>query len=94
MGLNTKEAAEFWVGIIGDRIENVADEDRELAESLSVAVISRWQAKAQREGGAQGATVEDRFKTLYAQHKESAQGAIVAIIEMVRAIGNGERKAS
>lgn len=103
--MNTKETAEFWVKLVSDKIENVADEDRQLAETLATAVISRWQDKAKRDAlkDAQGATVEDRFKTLYAQHKESAQGAIVAMIEMIRAIGegtavmksaNGERKAT
>ena len=89
--MNTTETAEFWVKVIGDRLENIADDDKALAERLATAVISRWQAKAQREAlkDAGGASVEDRFKTLYAQHKESAQGAIVAMIEMIRAIGEG-----
>jgi hypothetical protein len=80
---------EAWARQLASSVNGT--DDARLVELLAREIMLRWRNKAGTETAAQptGPTMLDRFTTIYALHKSDAQKAILAIVEMIRAIGNG-----
>lgn len=77
----TEKTPEEWAGIVESKIGPLSDEDRELIQSIAKNIVSRWKAMA---------VTEETLKSLHEKHETRAQAWIVAIVEMVRAVGDGE----
>jgi hypothetical protein len=76
-----------WLGIVETKVGPLSEADRALVERVAENIATRWGVKAYEEDPD---SPDVKFKTLYATHKDRAQAWIVAIVEMVRALGDGE----
>ena len=96
------EVAEHWLGVIESKLPSPAVQDHTKALVLVLAreVLNRWREASFEEvdgtppapNYVAGTPYVDNanaiFQTIYAQHKTDAQGAIIAIVELMEAIGN------
>ena len=78
------KAIEEWFNAVGAKVE-VTNGDAALIRHLAIEILERWKGQAEA-----SADPEKAFSGLYKEHKEKAQGAIVAIIELVHAVGDGK----
>jgi hypothetical protein len=85
--MTNQEIVKLWTSTIGGKtgFENPPAADLALIASVVTNVVERWRNKTRDEDDPDAA-----FKTLYMKHKDRAQAWTVAIVEMVRAIGDGE----
>lgn len=85
--MTTEEIVKLWTSTIGARagVKEPPAADMALIASVVTNIVARWRDKTSDEDDPDAA-----FKTLYMKHKDRAQAWTVAIVEMVRAIGDGE----
>jgi len=85
--MTTEEIVKLWTSTIGGKtgLKEPPAADLALIASVVTNIVERWRNKTRDEEDADAA-----FKTLYMKHKDRAQAWTVAIVEMVRAVGDGE----
>jgi hypothetical protein len=71
-----------WLGIVETKVGPLSEADRALVERVAENIATRWGVKAYEE--------DPDSPDVKFTHKDRAQAWIVAIVEMVRALGDGE----
>lgn len=87
---STKGIARQWCADIMKH--GVCEGEQRLVRHLVFVILNSWKEKASQAAIVNGTSVVIEFSQVYLQNKEKAQGAIVAIIELIRTIGSGEMK--
>lgn len=83
---NTRQMVRQWCD---DVVEyGVKEDEKRLVKHLSFLILNNWKVKANQAAVANGTDWVTEFSQMYLHNKEKAQGAIVAIIELVRSVGN------
>jgi len=81
--MSDQRTAEEWCEDVRGKIGDYHDAD--LVKRLALEILDRWRREAGKmEDPALG------FREMYLNNKVKAQGAIVAIVELVQAVGQGK----
>lgn len=93
------EVVSHWSSVIEPKLPSHAMADRKghytstvnknLVGELARDTLHRWREAADREADGNKVEADRIFKIMYAERKTQAQGVIVAIVELIEAIGDG-----
>ena len=81
----------LWMNAIEDKMGEISEEDKTLVKALSMNVLARWSLRAADLSEGEIAHQAMLFKTMYADNKRLAQAVIAAILELVKAVGEGQQ---
>lgn len=78
-----------WPHVIAEAaVVGISPDDAALIMRLASAITKRWRDRANAESHPVHA--ESRFEELYRANERNAKGAIVAILELVKTVGDGQ----
>lgn len=89
--------AKHWLGVIKTHVKNamaqgggrpLSAHDERLIEALAENVMSRWWERAN--APSQHGDVTEEFTAIHVMNRTRAQGIIVAIVELVRTLGEAD----
>jgi len=92
--MNIDKTVDLWFGVIKPKLPLGEDSgssnwDKRMVMYLSREILDRWREEANVLAEGDKEAAKAAFKTTYAKRKVLAQGAIVAVIELIKSVGEG-----